>query len=135
MRVHVFLDPDLGPDQTKTKFLDSGPTRTDPDSSRFFTNIWHFLSTKPNKWLRFQLFNSYSRKKVNIKFSLIIFPNSVLFKFEAKYQPGLKLYLNIDPDPTKKKKLDPEPTGSGSESGRTRSSLQKMRVHNTIDRL
>jgi hypothetical protein len=65
-------------------------TRMGPDPSHFFTNIWHFLSTKPNKWLIFQLFNSYSRKKVNIKLFLIIFPNIVLFKFEAKYKPGLE---------------------------------------------
>jgi len=65
-------------------------TRTDPDPSRFFINILHFLSTKPNKSLRFQLFNSYSRKKVNIKLFLIIFPSIVLFKFEAKYKPGLE---------------------------------------------
>jgi len=47
LRVHMFLDPD----PTKTKFLDPGPD-PDPDGFRpesFFTNIWHFLSTKLNK--------------------------------------------------------------------------------------
>ncbi len=48
---------------------------------------------------------------VNIKLFLVVFPHIVLFRFEAKYKPGLKLNLDMGlrPDPTKKKILDLEP--------------------------
>jgi hypothetical protein len=45
--------------------------------------------------------------KVNIKLFLVVFTHIVLFRFEDKYKPSLKLNLDMDLDPTIKKKLDP----------------------------
>jgi hypothetical protein len=44
-----------------------------------------------------------SEKKVNIKLFLVVFPHIVLFRFEVKYKPELK--VNLDMDPTRMKKL------------------------------
>jgi hypothetical protein len=61
----------------------------------------------------FSFFIGYFQKKVNIKLFLVVFSHIVLFRFEAKYKPDLKLNLDMDPEPKKKEKVEP---GSGSRS-------------------
>jgi 3-deoxy-D-arabino-heptulosonate 7-phosphate (DAHP) synthase len=39
------------------------------------------------------------RKKVNRKLFLVVFCYIIIFRFEAKYKPGLKLNLDMDTDP------------------------------------
>jgi hypothetical protein len=48
-------------------------------------------------------------KNVNIKLFLVVSPHMVLFRFEAKYKPDLKLNLDMGPDLIKRKTLGPDP--------------------------
>jgi len=106
LRVHVFLD-------------------LDPDRSRpeFFSLIFGIFCVHDQiEDQDFSYLLVALRKKVNIKLFFVVFCYIVLLRFEAKYKPGLKLNLDIDPDPT------------GFESGRTRNSLLSELLNRPVRR-